>query len=139
MDCVHPRSVRNPKTRLFMYVPCGHCIACRVAKTREWKLRLMMESKSWKESCYITLTYDEENLRLTPCGHATLWPSDIQNFFKRVRTRLHRWKMANDSEYASDYKLHKEYNWMAVNPVPSPPLLKNFYCGEYGDRFGRPH
>lgn len=22
---------------------------------------------------------------------------------------------------------------------PSPPLLKNYYCGEYGDQFGRPH
>lgn len=139
MDCVYPRSVRNPKTRLFMYVPCGHCIACRVAKTREWKLRLMMENKSWKESCFITLTYDDDHLHLTPCGHATLWPSDIQNFFKRVRTNLHRWKMKHDEEYASDYRLHKEYDWMAVNPIPSPPLLKNFYCGEYGDRFGRPH
>lgn len=139
MDCSHPRNIVNPKTGRYMYVGCGHCIGCRLAKTREWKLRLIMEKEMWKESCFITLTYDDEHLHLTPCGKATLWPDDVQKFFKRARSSLHRWKMKNDQEYASDYKLHKEYSWMAVNPVPSPPLLKNYYCGEYGDRFGRPH
>lgn len=140
MDCVHPRTVRNPKTRLFMTVPCQHCIGCRLAKTREWKLRLMMEKHSWKESCFITLTYDDDHLHVTSCGHATLWPSDIQNFFKRVRQFLHRWKIKNDPEYAADYRLYKESLWMAPEyRIPSPPLLKNYYCGEYGDKFGRPH
>lgn len=139
MDCSHPRKIKNPKTGKWMYVPCQHCIGCRLAKTREWKLRLEMEQKCWKESCFITLTYDEEHLHVTPCGHMTLWPDDIQKFFKRARQSLHRWKMKHDPDYRFDYEKHKEYNWMELNPVPSPPLLKNYYCGEYGDKFRRPH
>lgn len=96
MDCVHPRSVRNPKTRTWMQVPCGMCISCRIAKTREWKLRLTMEQSQWKESCFVTLTYDDDHLHMTPCGHMTLWPDDMQKFVKRTRSQLHRYKMQHD-------------------------------------------
>lgn len=140
MDCSHPRTIKNPRTGKWMYVPCQHCIGCRLAKTREWKLRLMMENSMWKESCFITLTYDDDHLHVTPCGHVTLWPDDIQKFFKRVRQSLHRWKMKNDPDYRFDYEKHRESMWMAEPfRIPSPPLLKNYYCGEYGDKFGRPH
>lgn len=135
MDCVHPRSVRNPKTRTWMQVPCGMCISCRIAKTREWKLRLTMEQSQWKESCFVTLTYDDDHLHMTPCGHMTLWPDDMQKFVKRTRSQLHRYKMQHDPEYASDWQLHHD----DPEVFPSPPLLKFFGCGEYGDDFGRPH
>ena len=134
MDCSHPSIVKVPNTRKRIPVPCGHCIACRIRKTSEWKLRLMMENDCWSESSFLTLTYDEEHLPLTPCGHMTLWPDHLKDFLKRVRINLHRWKMKNDEDYKKRYLAYRS----GALPAP-PPLLRYYACGEYGDRFSRPH
>lgn len=134
MNCTHPRTVRNPNTRKWMDVPCGHCIACRIAKTKEWTIRLMMENDCWKESCFLTLTYDDDHLPMTPCGHMTLWPDHMQKFWKNARIKLHRYKMKHDADYRFDYETYQDMKWMDEKfRIPSPPLLKYFMAGEYGD------
>lgn len=110
MQCVNPLVVKNPNLfvngdmRQTILVPCGHCISCRIARSREWAVRLLHESEFWDEFCFVTLTYSEENL-VSP----SLIPRDLTLFFKRLRKDLGKRK------------------------------IKYFACGEYGDRFGRPH
>ncbi len=110
MQCLNPLVVKNPNLfvngdmRQTILVPCGHCIACRIARSREWAVRLLHESEFWDEFCFVTLTYDDDHI-VSP----SLVPRDLTLFFKKLRRDLGERK------------------------------IKYFACGEYGDRFGRPH
>lgn len=61
-------------------------MSCRVARTREWTVRLIHELDDWDASAFVTLTYDDEHLPF--CG--TLVKSDLQKYFKRVRKEANR-------------------------------------------------
>jgi hypothetical protein len=93
-----------------LVVPCGGCYLCRIAKRREWTLRLTHELATSDSGIFVTLTYDDENLPFnTPSDFPTLKKKHLQDFFKRLRKRL------------GDRK------------------IKYFACGEYGDEGQRPH
>lgn len=62
-------------------VPCGKCAACRIARTRDWAIRLMHESAYWPYSLFATLTYDDAHLP----GDFGLHKRDLVLMFKRLR------------------------------------------------------
>ena len=64
-------------------LPCGRCIGCRLESSRQWATRCMHESQLHENNCFITLTYNDENL---PHGES-LQKEDWQNFMKRLRHR----------------------------------------------------
>lgn len=68
-------------TGRFIILPCGQCYACRIAKSREWAARCVMESKMHKENSFITLTYSDENLP----PDKSLQKQDFTKFMKRLR------------------------------------------------------
>lgn len=127
MNCLHPVPVRKKHTdaygQISFYVPCGRCAACRVERTKAWALRLMMESLYWKDSIFLTLTYDEEHLPTVRTayelgtGHVlvrdagTLVKDDLQRFWKRLR---------------KDLDLYNR-------------KIKYYAVGEYGSNTFRPH
>lgn len=76
MQCTSPATF--PKSGK---VPCGQCMACRLNRTREWGVRIMQEMESWKDSCFVTLTYDNEHLPEDNGLHKEHW----QLFMKRLR------------------------------------------------------
>lgn len=63
-------------------VPCGQCIGCRLERSRQWAIRCVHESKMHERNCYITLTYNDDNIPLD----GSLVKSDYQKFMKRLRT-----------------------------------------------------
>lgn len=65
----------------FIILPCGQCYACRIAKSREWAARCVMEAKLHKENCFITLTYNDEHLP----SDMSLQKDDFTKFIKRLR------------------------------------------------------
>lgn len=65
-------------------VPCKQCLSCRVTHAASWSYRVMAEARDHAENCWITLTYDNENLPM----HGSLSRSDVQKFFKRLRHHL---------------------------------------------------
>jgi len=67
-----------------LLVPCGKCMHCRVAKRREWSLRMLHELDEHEDSIFITLTYDEDNVP----ENMSLRKADLQKFFKRLRKAL---------------------------------------------------
>lgn len=75
MQCTHPIRIRGGT------YPCGKCLSCRIAKSREWSARLIHELGDWQEAVFVTLTYDDEHL---PPNHS-LVKKDLQKFFKRLR------------------------------------------------------
>lgn len=67
--------------RKFVVLPCGQCYACRIAKSREWAARCVLEAKSHDSNCFITLTYDDNHLP----SDLSLQKKDFTNFIKRLR------------------------------------------------------
>lgn len=86
MQCLHPTRISTviDGEEKEMFVPCGHCAACRIAKKREWTIRLLHEGIYWDEKAFITLTYNEQSLPVDGGLHK----ADLQMFFKRLRKHL---------------------------------------------------
>lgn len=67
-------------------VPCQRCIGCRLERSRQWAIRCINEAQMHEKNCFVTLTYETENL--TYGGEAyTLYPRDLQLFFKKLRKK----------------------------------------------------
>lgn len=96
-------------------VPCGHCLACRIERSKTWAIRLMLETLSWKDCCFVTLTYSPETIPMVANGWRlpfTLCKRDFQLFMKRLRKELYRLGRGK---------------------------IKYYCVGEYGDHTFRPH
>ena len=68
-------------TGKFIVLPCGQCYACRIAKSREWAARCVLEAKMHDDNCFITLTYDDNHVP----SDMSLVKMDFTNFIKRLR------------------------------------------------------
>lgn len=99
-----------------LQLPCGQCVGCRLERSRQWAVRCIHEAKMYDNNCFVTLTYNDDNLRDTRCRGVALRDSipemslryrDFQLFMKRLRKRRRD--------------------------------VRFFMCGEYGERNGRPH
>lgn len=88
---------------------CGKCLNCRAKQSNIWKTRLLLEQKSSKESLFVTLTYQDENLVVNDYDEPLLHKPDLQNFIKRLR---------------------KNYGTRSI---------RHFSVGEYGSQTLRPH
>lgn len=85
MACYKPWQLERPaNSGLFVKLPCGQCIGCRLDRQASWALRLTHESKLHDISCFVTLTYDNDHL---PRGK-TLVKRHVQLFMKRLRDSL---------------------------------------------------
>lgn len=94
-------------------VPCGNCIECVQASRSEWMYRNLVEQSHYKNSYFVTLTYDEDNLATldfnSEVGLAYERKEDRINFFKALRNR-----------YGKE-------------------SIRYYGCFEYGDKTYRPH
>lgn len=66
-------------------VPCGQCLGCRLDWAADWAARCEKESKLHERNCFITLTYNDENLPIGGTTRSTLSKRDFQLFMKRLR------------------------------------------------------
>jgi len=69
-----PRSVlggRSHRYGPYCPIPCGKCVACRLARSREWALRCMHEASLSDNNIFVTLTYRPDRLRKSvgPCRY----------------------------------------------------------------------
>lgn len=103
-------------------LPCGKCIGCRLANSKMWANRCLIESKEYKHNYFITLTYSDENLTFVKSINAetgevlkkpTLVKKDMQKFMK-------------------DLRRYMSYHFNIDN-------IRFFGCGEYGTKKSRPH
>lgn len=62
-------------------LPCGQCIGCRLERSRQWAVRINHEAQMYEQNCFITLTYNNENLP----HDGSLNKRHFQLFMKRVR------------------------------------------------------
>ncbi|QCS36692.1 replication initiator protein [Capybara microvirus Cap3_SP_632] len=109
----------------FIEIPCGKCLSCRLNRANDWAVRCCLEMLYHDKSCFVTLTYDDDNL--PPCRTSSvnvvtgelgcsvspvhsLVKKDYQLFFKRLRKRL-----------------------------GENVRISYYGCGEYGSKNFRPH
>ena len=78
MVCLHPFWLR----REGFPVACGRCVACKIMRTHEWAMRLVMEREYWNDAAFVTLTYRDVDLP------PTLRPRHLQLYIKRLRKAL---------------------------------------------------
>ncbi len=98
-------------------LPCNQCIGCRVERSRQWALRCVHEASLFIDNCFVTLTFDNDNLN----ENGSLVKSDFQKFMKRLR---------------------KKYNGISKVVSKSGKIsypIRYFHCGEYGSQLSRPH
>lgn len=113
--------VQNQLVANLVLMPCGKCAACQIQKRKDMSVRLAHEASQHEECCFITLTYDEDNVPLTKEGYKTLLPSDVQKFMKRLRRHLEY--VPKKSRGVRDHVSKVRY----------------FAVGEYGGKTHRPH
>lgn len=115
MQCFNPRKIyrRQGDEDSVLIVPCGHCAFCRSQRQTQWAARLLCESDTHESACFVTLTYNNDNL---PEDNG-LHKDELQRFFKRLR-----WYLSQD-------------------PRTKGRKIKYFACGEYGSKYftNRPH
>jgi hypothetical protein len=101
MPCYHPIQAYRSRVRtkngklgivfsknegysdLPVTIPCGGCIGCRLERSRQWAVRCMHEASLYDDNCFITLTYDDDNLPVD----GSLNKTHFQKFMKRLRKR----------------------------------------------------
>lgn len=78
MACSRPITIPNPAVRFKEYrhdtivVPCGKCMSCLKAKQDSLAVRCQNEAEKRGSMCFVTLTYNDENIPLV----STLWKVD---------------------------------------------------------------
>jgi len=64
-----------------MEVACGQCLGCRLQRKSDWAARIMHEAQCWEYNCFVTLTYNDENMP----ADGSLVKKHPQNFIKKLR------------------------------------------------------
>jgi hypothetical protein len=65
--------------------PCGKCYDCKARKVNGWAFRLQKEAEISNSAFFLTLTYNQETVPISPNGLPTLFKRDVQLFMKRLR------------------------------------------------------
>lgn len=107
MACTRPlKAYRGPGGKICFNVrkgfydqplelPCARCMACRIAKSREWAIRCVHESQMYEKNCFLTLTYSDKFLPKDLSLDVEHW----QKFAKRLRRRLGPFRFFHCGEY----------------------------------------
>lgn len=87
--CYNPYQLKelHPHTGELQFVPCGKCPPCRKRIASAWSIRLVEHGKEYPDSQFVTLTYDNAHVPISPARYMTLNKADVQNFMKRLRKR----------------------------------------------------
>lgn len=91
-------------------LPCGRCIGCRLNYSKQWAIRCMHEASLHDENCFITLTYAPEHLPFHEPWHQ------------------------HSTLYKPDFQ-----KFMKRFRKRTGSKFKYYYCGEYGEKYFRPH
>lgn len=132
MNCISPLSVprpngKGPKDRIT--VNCGKCFACLQKRRNEWSFRLEEEAKIASSSYFVTLTYDDNNVK------NELSKDDIQRFIKRLRKELY---ISQKNDLLPDDTILPE-NEKVSQIEEKGQKMRYFISGEYGPQTHRAH
>ena len=119
--CLTPITI-NKNTADAMTVGCGHCVPCHLKYCNQWGFRFKIHSIENPIFYCVTLTYNNTSLPYITADnnkkYMTLVRAHATTYFKNLRNATtKRWK----------------------NLPIKKPKISYLICGEYGDKFKRPH
>lgn len=89
-------------------LPCGKCIGCQLDKANHWAIRCMHEASMHDNNCFVTLTYNDNNL--PPNG--SLDKRDFILFMKKLRKFKSNIRFFHCGEYGS--KLNRPHHHVII-------------------------
>lgn len=73
---------RRPYMMGSLECPCGGCLPCRINRRRVWAHRILLESFKHGDSCFVTLTYNDESVPdVLDKSHYQLWLKRLRRAF----------------------------------------------------------
>ena len=119
--CCHPVWISVPdlekgnylgtKKYKHIQVPCRKCVNCRKNYQKDWIFRLLLENEVSEYSCFVTLTFDDDN-------YHQISKKELSQFVRLFRQKINREAAKYDA----------------------PKLDIRYYgCGEYGKKTNRGH
>jgi len=108
--CLYPRLIENPKYKItkknggevppildnrvkFVPIGCGNCYECRKQKYKEWKVRLLEDSRTNTNGRFVTLTFSNESIKkLSKDIDSEGYERDNEIATLAVRRFLERWR-----------------------------------------------
>lgn len=100
-----PIRYSTPQGLRYSFVPCGRCLDCQKRLTNDWVFRLREESKNFRFSTFLTLTYDNKNLP----KDGNLRYLDVQHFLARLRHKF-RFRFFAVGEYGYNGTTRPHYH-----------------------------
>lgn len=121
--------------------PCRQCLECKFQYVKDWTNRNLFENMFHEDSCFVTLTYDEENL---PDG-GTLIKDHPSKFMKALRQKIYPKKVRffSASEYGGKFgRPHIHiliYGWLPEDrdPVRNDEGLISYESDQLTEIWGR--
>jgi len=83
----------SPHERLV--IPCGQCIGCRIDRAKAWAVRVYHEALGHKDSSFVTLTYNDGDLK----DRKSLDKREFVLFMKRLRKKYGKVRFLHCGEY----------------------------------------
>lgn len=124
-------------------VGCGTCEICRTERSKQWAVKSTCEYKSWKQACFLTLTYNNQEYELT---NGFLNKANMTTFWKNLRYHLYKdtkkakkIDMKQEFENMQEIPEEIEIKYMLSKRKPNKKPLRYIQCHEYGSKKGRCH
>lgn len=143
MGCISPTVVHKGSSAFLS--PCGHCSQCIASQVSAYTFLFGKEMcrpiYKASGSSFVTLTYSNKTLPISPSGALTLSVDDLQRFYKRLRINLQRagytvpLKHISAGEYGTDSALprpHYHCCILGVSPSVAEPAIRRAWSQGYG-------
>lgn len=121
-------SIKNAtRETVGFQLPCRKCLPCRLNQAREKAIRCYHESKMHEDNIFLTLTYNEENLKSPKLQY-----EDFQLFMKRLRRQNEqKIPLMVTGEYG-EIRKRPHFHALIFNYRPEDQKFK--YTSDRGDR-----
>lgn len=124
---------------LSILVPCGKCSECVKKKATSWGVRAYREFLFAPANSvrFVTITYDDSHIPVTPLGNKTLSSSDCKRFLKSFRQSLFRKfgvtiRFMCSGEYGSrTFRPHYHFLFYGIPPALTNVELKQIIASAW--------
>ena len=148
VHCLNPKHVKNPYTKEWIEVPCGHCAACLSGRASSWTNRIQQESFYSKYTIFFTLTYSDVFLPvfnislLTDCDESFDGVQEIIESDYQSQCLIEHYKgipYARKREIQLFIKRLRQRIFRCKNISESETFIRYYIVSEYGPTTYRPH
>jgi len=113
-------------------VGCGHCIGCKLHRSKEWGIRAIHEAQMHEDNCFITLTYNDKHLP----EDESLNVKHFQLFIKRLRkhNKPKKIRYIHSGEYGATCPLHNTENCKQCGSLQRPHYHAILFNHDFKDK-----